>query len=513
MICFVLLFSVSFLFSACQPTPDVPPLANRSEGLSSDIVIAPLPDSETKVIDAPDHWIEQLERRNGKVIINADAQVKVPATSNTPVYEFAQTELTQSDLEKLIRYFVGDTPIYKIPFPNKSDLGKELLRMENKEGIYASPFLDDMSFSMQRIKELMSSAPDELQKEAETIAYQKPEQTVRDYIMNGANDEFAKLEQETAFHAVAESGAGKHIAYIDASRYDSQNGTISYFSFVRGTIYTEKNESSDIDTVNTFSSYVDTSMEALGKVDVDWLNREKDWLTAFDEVLQKMGVDQQWAQDQADTLLADLGIEGRGLSEIQKGIQLPNDTFYVYKDKTVYDPAAAKPGYAFTYFRKVDGLLSKILEDQKIDVPSSSDPPVKPDFFPECITVFVTEDGVQEFIWESMSHTVSCIAENTRLLPFEEIKEKFADQLNFFTDAQESAADYRNEIYNVELRLASTTAYRNPSNIWLIPVWVFEYHQYVKIDKEEFYNGDLQFQISALDGGFVLGAGGVSFAS
>lgn len=50
----------------------------------------------------------------------------------------------------------------------------------------------------------------------------------------------------------------------------------------------------------------------------------------------------------------------------------------------------------------------------------------------ETITITVTESGVKSFVWEGMSEEVKRITENTKLLPFDKIQERLAEQIFYW---------------------------------------------------------------------------------
>lgn len=55
-------------FFAWEPTPDVPPVVSRSEGIPKDALEQLLKPGETRLMDALNHWKELIERGNGRII-------------------------------------------------------------------------------------------------------------------------------------------------------------------------------------------------------------------------------------------------------------------------------------------------------------------------------------------------------------------------------------------------------------------------------------------------------------
>lgn len=93
---------------SCQPTPDVPPVVSRSEGIPKDALEQLLKPGETKLMDAPNHWKEQIERGNGRIIIDADIDLTLPVLGNTSVIEMKKKQFEDEQLLQLALYFAGD---------------------------------------------------------------------------------------------------------------------------------------------------------------------------------------------------------------------------------------------------------------------------------------------------------------------------------------------------------------------------------------------------------------------
>lgn len=449
-----------------------------------------------------------MERRDGRVIIDADADIKVPETSNTPILELAQTELTQQRLTELVRHFAGTKKLYKSPVPTKSELEAELTQIKNRGGDYGAPYWDSFIFGVQtRAMEMIELAPETAKLEYVDIGFSRPEQDIFNYILYDADEDIEKYTAETEFHAKIEDTNDSLEASVNAARYDETNGTSSHFSYQRGYVYAADDYKKDKDAAEQFSSWVGTDLELLGKINEDWLKEKQDWLTEFEGLTENVSLDQKWAQEQAEQALSDLGIEDMGLAEVNTGVQIAETKPGLLLGTAIYDLSTAKSGYEFIYFRMLDGIPACLVNNGSIHVGTMENKPAAPAFYPEYISVFVTKEGVQSFTWENMAHVVGSVAENTKLLSFDEIKEKFADMINFYTMPDEETR-YRNEVYNVELRAGYMPAYGNPAHAWLVPAWFFEYDQYQSSNEDELENPGIQFQMSAVDGGYIPAAGG-----
>lgn len=126
--------------------------------------------------------------------------------------------------------------------------------------------------------------------------------------------------------------------------------------------------------------------------------------------------------------------------------------------------------------------------------------------------MIVTKEGIQLFEWTDISKKTDVIAENTKLLTFDEIKEKLADHLLYAQIANLggiSPEGFANiyTVKNVQLRAANINAYNKPKRSWLVPVWVFDVEGKMqhKTGKEITTEniGPETVVLNAIDGGFI----------
>ena len=133
-----------------------------------------------------------------------------------------------------------------------------------------------------------------------------------------------------------------------------------------------------------------------------------------------------------------------------------------------------------------------------------------PTFLTERLIIIVTKEGVQKFEWVDISQEKDIIAENTRLLPFDKIKDRLADHL-FYVEMYNlgETEGYRisYEVKDVQLRMANINAYEDSLAAWFVPVWVFELEHsltYQTADKLLEQKPKPQTVIlNAIDGGYV----------
>lgn len=109
---FIVIICISL--SGCRPTPEIPPVVNRSKGGIQDSVIEPEKEGELKEISAPEVWNEAIDKGEGRVLIQAEnADVVVPEVQNTPVIEVEAMDFDTALLERMVTFLPGTVRFIK----------------------------------------------------------------------------------------------------------------------------------------------------------------------------------------------------------------------------------------------------------------------------------------------------------------------------------------------------------------------------------------------------------------
>ncbi len=488
------LIPLFFCLSACQPTPEIPPMVNRGEGLSENFIIPPLPEGQLRVIDAPVHITDNWESANGSIRIETDADIKVPQISNTPVVELRQKDLTVQRLEELVGYFTDRSKLYKIPPMTKADLEAELADIREQKGDYGSPGKPLAAYES-RIAELMATAPQDTVKEYITPVFDYPTQTDGYYIflkdLYMQNEEAYKTQN--SFGAMVQT-SDRFGSLITAQRYDAAVGSTSSFEYTRGIVPDSRRIAADMDYYKIVSSWEGTSIESFGASE-KWLGEMENWLKQYDQIAKSAeAIPEDWARKQAEAVLRDLGVQNMGLERAETGVQYLDDHYDSFMlSRLGFDLSQAKGGYFFVYQRENGGLLCTGY--------GPSTPTEAPTFYPEFISIFVTDEGVQQFIWKNMAQPTDVIAQNTALASFDAVFESFKNTVvytNYFGKG-------RYLLKNIELRATNVTAMGAPDRTWIVPVWVYKAEQYWTTDAGEEIKqaGEFVYMINAIDGGYV----------
>lgn len=507
----LLTLSVTML-AGCQETPDESAVVSRAGGLPKDAVIEPLADGETQTIELPDKWQQTEKWSKDRWIFEADVELESIETGNLPVVEMEQRAMTQEELEKLAEYFADGQELYK-PLPTTKDAFQDKLdRMKNAEGIYAV-YTIDTTFSMKKewLEKGMAAAPETNDQETEKAevgfsAWQPdPGQDAASEREKYISDD---IDAMPIFFS-ADVGENRE-SRITARKYDADAGLSGSFEWLTGDALLYQKY--DIDQYrNWHNEYRDAS------------DTDRQWEQLLDMCTAKMtdeNIDVEEGKTQAEAVLAELGLTDKIYAYEEPVLWFPDGSYpedlaNTYEDSLWQsDFSKAEPGYAYTFVNSVGGqpvdfkfggrLLGAVDYDQnEADYTSP--------FTMETVTVAVTGSGVKMFSWEGMSEVVSTVAENVKLLPFEELEERAVQYISFYFPGSQPADDenvFKYELQDVSFGYTYMTAYENPDHAWAVPAWFLELKsgqsiQSVNGTTEPEMNGWVEFTVNAIDGGAV----------
>ncbi|WP_395015322.1 DUF6034 family protein [Robinsoniella peoriensis] len=488
--------------TACQKTPDQAPVVNKSEGLPKGCIIDKVKDGELKQIDAPEHWKETMERMDGRVTVEADVDIPRLSVSNTPVLELKKANFDNEQLKKLTDYFFKGRKFYQKPQMTKEELSHQITNIENKSGIYGEGtflMLSKMEWKP-RLEELMEKAPDKKQEKIyRKPEFSKPVQSEMEYMWWGTEDEMVRTENN-CFWAVVETGE-KVDPIIKAFSLNEKAGTAGYFSYSIGDVYDEEFLNSDKEDCiwDRKNRYPQGSKH---------LDDKEDFIQRCESAMENPAIAIDDAVETGNKILKDLGITGLSLEQCKKAVWFPNPPIWGhgYEDYAL-DLGENKAAYTLLYSWNLDGISEyrPIRGTLHNDMPELT---YNPPFQPEKIEITVTEDGVVGFSWINMAELYQVVAENTKLLPFDKIKDRLAEHLQYIglppdgaggADKDQTVVTFK--VKSAELKAAYSTAFNAPDHVWLIPVWVFVVQS--SYEGSEMYTMPETVFLNGIDGGFV----------
>lgn len=495
----VVIFIVGIGLAACVKTPDEKVVVDKSEGLAKGVII-PKDGKTPKDLGVPEHWQETMEKNDGFVILKADCDIQIPDIYNTPVYSYERKHMTDELLNQLCDYFSDGDKLYEAPAMTKNELNKEKEKLINYEGRWGN--LQDAA-SRQRVLEMTERLDELIEKAPEVKAehkyidarLMKPYQTEVEYVKGHWYDKewynwYYDTDEKIGFTARIDEGRDVD-PIVRAIDFNDKVGSTTGFVFSRGTFIDEK------------------------ELEENWTNHKafgwniEEYLSYLTEKMEKT-VDDTFSEEDAlkevEQILKDLSIEGFAVTDCVKAIGTMDSESWAQLDE---ENLPLSEGYSVYLSLKAGDLLGYPFPWIYLynDLPETM---YTPTFLTERLHIIITKEGVQRFEWVDISEKKDTIAENTKLLSFDEIKARLLDHL-FYTEisGSEETEGYTNtyDVKNVQLRAANINAYEDPSAAWLVPVWVIDVDGITVYETAEqsweFKSGITTVVLNAIDGGYV----------
>lgn len=243
-------------------------------------------------------------------------------------------------------------------------------------------------------------------------------------------------------------------------------------------------------------------------------NAEK-WDETLDKLQTKIEqetIDEKGMEKKAKQILTDLEIDGMTLLSVEPILWFPKGAIANYEtglseDKVWQaDMNQAVAGYQFLFTRMVAGL---VVDQNNGVIVNPEAGGYAPPYSTEKIEITLTNDEMKSFFWQGMCETIKNVAENTKLLKFEEIQEALFDQIFYWHPSGQPAEDKRVYTFHVtqaKLGYSYVAAYEQPEHAWLVPTWFFTVTQSISnagVDEQAQEQQDISFMINALDGGII----------
>lgn len=511
----LLLLAGIVMISGCQKTPENSAVASKVGGLNEKVIAKPLEKGETRILELPERWKASELRSNDRVTLKVDLPMESVTLGNLPVIERKNHVMTEEELQKLVDYFAGDEPLYVPEVWTKEVYQHNINRIENAEGAFAN--MSDLIYikskgAIEHLEKAKELAPEE-QPENKNVEVRFQEKAVEESWFEAMkfylDDETLKSEkkqyQEKSFF-MTEVGEERN-ARISATMYNPNLNKSNNFSWETGSAILREEE------VICEKGYKAGMWARNGEIPDSYWKKEEELFERIQDTMDGESMTPEEGKKQAEKVLAELGIKDMTLLAEKKILWFPKDT-YPAKQVIVFgddwwqaDLTQAKTGYEYIFSHTVNELQVDQMDGSFIL--NETDGTYAPPFPVETISIAVTEEGVQSFLWDGMGEEVSQIAENVTLLSFEEIQKRIFDQIYYYHSSKgqpaESKTKFTYEIVSAKLGYTYVTAYENPENAWLVPAWFFKVNEHVD-DVEtgvKYDNPWSEYMINALDGGMI----------
>lgn len=495
------------VLTACQPTPEAPLVIHKTDDIPKDVILqtdtAP---PEVKNFIEPvaysisEHWTETV-KENDFLTIEVDADILMPEVEVYPVERLERSVLTQERVDELIAYFTeSGTKFYSGGYVKlKSEYAEDLIYLkQNLQNVLNGADGETPESIRSHIKEVehkMAEAP-----ESHTYTYVEP---VFTYRIDHETGEPRIDSGENTIYVNLELPDGSKYGSISARRYEKGKNT--------GVGFTYRGYSGGW-TSESFLQWYDEILKQEvedGKYDnmddayrSNW-KKQRDFVDAGFKSMQENPMDPRAAADRAIELLEELGIEGLQLKSYEK---------VMFSREHGQEEEHTIPGCYVEFVRECGGIPSLLQCCGSIPNEEDFSEFYCAPFNTESVTLIISEDGVEHFSWSSMAQEVERVAEDTTLMPLDEVKQRIIDYAYYINGVWlDRATTDTKRITIKEIRLVTTyiNAKDDPERVLIVPAWhITAQEEYLFDHKDDWTNGNLEeFMINALDGSNIFRPG------
>lgn len=419
--------------TACQPTPDKPIIVQKNDGKLEEKIAQP-PLTSYKMYEAPPHWKETYQRE--KLTVEFDTDITLPNADKYPVIKVEPVQFTQQRVDELVNYFAAGKKLYLYPdVKTKAEYAQEIIeakRGQEVDGKYV--VTEDSKDWVKKLEIKMKEAPETYAREyvSTTLTYERDSESGKPDTEAGKN-----------FLSVAVDTGATDDPTIFASNYVQSKGKSTNF------IYYKPHEAG-----MTESLYRQNIMNVQD-------NEQKKYEAIFASI---PGSVKENYLAQAQNVMEDLQIKDLVLVKTDK---------VALQGVTTSRPQ--KGGYTFEFARANGGIPG--YEPTTILWRNGEEPPeYSPPFNQESLSITVSDEGIQSFIWRGCVKAVETESDNVELLPFDQIKERVKNQLfykNPFGQGTDSVESLSISVSSAELRMGYIQVKGRADQALLVPMWVF----------------------------------------
>lgn len=424
----ILILSLMILI-ACVPTPEEDAVVNKNDGVLQQAVYAtPLPEQR---YEAP-KTLHMDTFGSDDYRIEVDAEVILPDTLKYPVVEIAQNPLSIEQARDYMRKLTFGEPIYTYENEVPQTRAGILQRITAIQNALTNPEEHYSHLS----KEELQQAVEELQTELEMWqeAYRNAPEEFAPTEIDVDRIEFDPYGQITGeVHVPSERGRGIFITVTDSSvEYNNMTDWEDGVAF-------------DFDYTSDFRNLRGVTISKEEAVQKAEAFLERAGITGFAVSYVAAGYD-------------DGPYENAGYTEMQQ-------SYVIWLTPSIY-------GVPTTY--RNDFYDFDLMGEQE----ALGEKQYAPLMWYEYIRMQVRDDGVEFMYWANPSRITATVNENVALLPFDEISERFKQQIQYHstpiqTELPQEIKKRTVHIDRIVLGMMQVRKKNYPDVMQMIPTWTF----------------------------------------
>jgi len=372
------------------------------------------------IMKAEDKTEFEVKLPNDKVDILVNASVIVPDVSEVPVYEVVRKDFVDADVSKISKIFFGDSKLYPtVTYENmtKNELLQELSKAQERKdalGDQANEKLKMVADSeIGTLQSYIDKAPESIDRGPIELKLEKEPG-------EGGGDSYS-------FSAQGDIGGVK--GYFNMGTNESYSGC---------SFYKENAANSDY---NTRYAIADSDGEEAADMENTCKYSVEEATALCEDIITKLGVEGIYSVSYVDDIAQGMPSQGGSSSYI---------------------------GYQIKYNRKVGGLM------ETADYYDGNESNEEQDNIPysfETMYFRITDQGVEQFIWNSPMELGEKQAENVTLLDYSQIEDIFKNQMALkFADVEDTTVIHVNEIKFGLMRVLNKD---KQDEFTLVPTWDF----------------------------------------
>ena len=436
-ILFILILVLNAVLSACQATPSTPQIVNKS----NEIDYASLETSENQLANIPKRYEGNYDTRYPNLNIQFQADIEVDKEANCSVDRIGRMELTDAQIEMLVKSFAKGREVYFEPTEKISgQLEREIL-------YYKEILLNtDDEATKDEIASVIREIEDELADASDGIALKK-------YVATDApmNSEFRCICFPTSVSD----------PFATSMMFITRGGDSFYYYFRNDMV---------LQTASMVFAGNAVTGEAAGTTipDPD--------LSAEDAVLL------------GNQFLQANGIHDLVCTTVEKARVILN-----------YDNTM-KYGWNLVYLRECGGLqtvdIGRAYSFRQDQLPEHAAPW---DF--QRMEFFITDDGIDGFVWSGASKTIERVAQNVSILPFDDAIMHIGRNIkykNAWPGKDETSRKADIVVDRLVLGTCAIEVKNHPDQGYVIPTWYAHY-----FDRELGSDHEAWIAVSAVDGSYI----------
>ena len=477
---FIVMLLFLFLLTACQPTPEKPAVLQHGEYEQKVTQTA----APAEPFEAPAHWTETDER--DPLTIRIDTDVTMPDVIAFPVAKVEPVAFSQEQVNEIVDYLIGDGRLVTPHVKTKANYDEEIILAKHGQEVDGEYVVTEETKAwVKELESMREAAPDSA----------------------SANETDATLTYGTADNGLPDPGTTKSYLDVDVEGEDGGDaGHIFLFNYAEG-----ENDFTDFGYYKTGDYMSESDIKARVEESRVWEEDYSELGMSSGESLEdaekrldrlesaEFTVTPEDAQAQAQKVLDDLKIEDMVLLHAEPALLDP------FSDKAQGKPQG---GYIFEFIRQLGGIPGYGMRSYgyfQDEEPPAYSPPY---YVQEDIRILITGEGIGVFRWQGAARITETVSENTQLLAFEDVVQRFKDRVFYecaFSLSQNGPANGMIiDVNAIEMRVGYVDVKDKPTQSMLVPVWIFSTTN-SRITGEGKRRGQerTSYIFNAIDGGYI----------